>query len=278
MSGPRTAIATGSVLPRSPLLGGVLAKAVRDRWVPFVAITAVLWFYTAFALGVYSSFGNEAVNLVQQMPDALSALYGSNDGTVAGVVASATFAIMAPVVLVAYAIVSGKSAVLGEEKQRSLDLLLTSPVSRTRVLLSQLLVAGVAVVLISVLTWLGMEAVAAVVGMDLSGQDIAAATLQLCGLAWMFGALSAAICAWTGSGVGAGVAGAVAAISYFLTTLLPVSPELADYARYTPWYLYTGPEPLVGGVGWWQFLVLVAIAAALVLAALIGYRRRDLRG
>lgn len=278
MRTPPTSAAQAPQLPRSPLLSGLLGKSIRDRWIPVVAITAVMWFYTGFALGIYASFGDEAVSLVQQMPDALAALYGSNDGTVAGIVASATYSIMAPLVLVAYAIVSAKTAALGEEKQQSLGLLLGAPISRTRVLMTKLIVVGAGVALLSLLIWAGVVGVAAAVGIDLSAQDIAAASIQLCALAWLFGALSLALCAWTGSARGAGIAGALAAISYFVTTLLPVNPDLADYARLTPWYLYSGPEPLASGVGWWQWSAMVLGAVVLVLVGVAGYRRRDLKG
>jgi hypothetical protein len=74
------------------------------------------------------------------------------------------------------------------------------------------------------------------------------------------------------------VAAGVALLSYFLTTMLPVVEELADLARLTPWYLYTGAEALYEGVDPVLLLIAVAIAAALFGMGAYTLDRRDLKG
>ena len=239
-------MSTESLLPSPGFwLGGIVRKSIRDRWVSVAAVTAALVFYAAFALGIYSSFGDEAVSLIQNMPDALAALYGTNDGTAVGLVTSATFSILAPLILLAYAIAGGKNTAVGEEQAETLDLLLSTPVSRTRALLGKAWVLAAAIVVVSVLNWRAMELIGPLVGLDVSAQNIFAATVHLIGLAWMFAAFTLAICAWTGSPVGAAIGGALAGVSYLATTLLPIDPDLADLAKFTPWHLYSGGEPLI---------------------------------
>ena len=127
--------------------------------------------------------------------------------------------------------------------------------------------------------WLGNEVLAGIFGLDLSQHDQLASAIQLVGMVLLFGALSLGVSAATGSSaIGIGVAAGIALVSYFVTTLLPVVEELADIARLTPWYLYTGAEAMYEGLD--PVLLAIALAIAAVLFGAGAYRldRRDLRG
>lgn len=88
-----------------------------------------------------------------------------------------------------------------------------------------------------------------------------------------------AISAWRGSsGLGIGIAAGVAAASYFVTTLLPVVEELADVARFTPWFLYSGADSLNDGINVIFLAMAVGAAAALLWVGLFTLDRRDLKG
>jgi hypothetical protein len=120
--------------------------------------------------------------------------------------------------------------------------------------------------------------IAALVDMDLSEQNVLAASVQLLGMVMLFGALSLGLAAWRGSSaIGVGVAAALALLSYFATTMLPVVEELADLARLTPWYLFSGAESLNDGIDIILLGIAIGIAAALFGAGLYALDRRDLK-
>ena len=259
------------------MLGSVFAKALRDRTVATLVVAATLLTFAGFSMGIYAGFGTEASQLLEGLPDAIAALYGSNDGTLAGMVTGALFGLMGPMVLLAYAIAAGSSAASGEEKHHTLDLLLANPVSRTRVLLAKSAVLALGVLTIAGLLWVGGVAIASVVSLDISGQDFFAASLQLAGLGLMFGFLTLAISSWSNGTIGAAVSAGLAGVSYLATSLFPIEPALADYAQYTPWYLYSGHEPLTNGVDLIGLVAMLAISGLLLLIAVVGFNRRDLR-
>jgi hypothetical protein len=120
---------------------------------------------------------------------------------------------------------------------------------------------------------------AALFGLDISSHDPLAASVQLIGMVFLFGALSLGISAWRGSSaLGIGVAAGVAVLSYFVTTMVPVVEDLADLARLTPWYLYTGADALYEGIDPILLLISAALAAALFGLGAYTLDRRDLKG
>lgn len=260
------------------MLTGVFAKTVRDRGLAILLVAVILVFLSGFSMAIYSGFDDGVLSFYDDMPEALTALYGVNDGTAAGIVTGAIFNVLGPILLLVAAISGASDAAIGEERRESIGLLLANPLSRRHLLLSKMAVMVIGVAVIAVMLWGGSLAVSELVGLDLAGRDVGAASVQMIGLAWMFGALALVIGAATGQRYGSGIAAFVAAISYLVTNLFPVEPDLEPYASWSPWYLYSGGEPLQNGIDWPGLMAMTAIAAALIVASVPLYDRRDIRG
>lgn len=261
------------------LLGSVFRKALRDAVGWTVVAIVAMWLISLMMAFVFGSFGDEYAALVSDMPPAMSAIYGQNDGTPAGIAMSSMFSLLVPIVLLAYGIGLGASAAVGEEEAGTMPLLLANPLRRSSILLAKASVVVIGLVIITLMTWLGIELSATVVGMDLSNQRVLAASMQLLGLTLAFSGLALSLSAWRGSSaVGVGVAASVVLGSYFITTLLPVIEELADAARLTPWYLYSGAQALDQGVDVLLLGIAAVVAVLLLWGGLLTLERRDLRG
>jgi ABC-2 type transport system permease protein len=259
------------------VLTSVFTKGLRDRTTPTVVAIVGTLLYAGLGMGVYANFDDTALDFVDQMPEAIRSIYGTDTSTSAGLVLGAMFGLMAPLMVLVYSVSGGTDASTGEERSQTLGLLLANPISRTRVLLAKAGVVGIGVVLFCIAAWGGIEAIAAVTGIDTSGQRIPAGCLQLAGLGLMFGALALAIGAGTGRSIGSGITAGIASISYLITTLLPTEPDLERFAKFTPWHLYSGGDPLNEGVDWPGLVAMLVIAAGLVALSVILINRRDLR-
>jgi ABC-2 type transport system permease protein len=264
---------------RDRLLSNVFTKAIRD-WLTWTIIAVVaLWLIGAMYFAVMSSSGDAYVTMLEDFPEALANIYGTQDGTAIGMALSGMYSLMAPLVLLAYAIGLGSSAAVGEEESRTLPVLLSSPLRRRSILIAKTAVVVLGVIVVVAGLWLGNEVLAVIFGLDLSQHDQLASAIQLVGMVLLFGALSLGVSAATGSSaIGIGVAAGIALVSYFVTTLLPVVEELADVARLTPWYLYTGAEAMYEGLDPVLLVIALTIAAALFGAGAYRLDRRDLKG
>jgi len=264
---------------RDRLLANVFTKTIRD-WLLWTAIAVIaLWSISAMYILIMGTSGDAYLTMMEDFPEALSNVYGMNNGTAEGLAMSGIFFVMAPLVLLSYAIGLGSSAAVGEEESRSLPILLSSPLRRRTILVSKSAVVLLGVLVTVLLTWLGVVSLAALVGMDLSEQNVTGASIQLLGMVILFGALSLGLSAWRGSsGLGIGVAAGLAVLSYFVTTLLPVVEELADVARLTPWWLFSGADPLTNGVDVVLLGIALLLAAALFGVGAYTLDRRDLKG
>jgi len=264
---------------RDKLLGSVFSKTVRD-WLLWTVIAVIaMWLISALYIGIMALSGDAYVTMMDDFPEALASVYGMNNGTPEGLAMSAIYFLIGPLVLLTYAIGLGSSAAVGEEEARSLPILLSSPLRRRSILLAKTAVASIGVLVITALTWLGVVAVAALVGMDLSDQNVLGVSIQLLGMVFLFGALALGLSAWRGSSaLGVGVAAGLAVLSYFVTTLLPVVEDLADVAKLTPWYLFSGADSLSNGIDVILLGIAVLIAAALFGLGVFTLDRRDLKG
>ncbi len=260
------------------MLASVFTKAARDAFLWTIAALVVLLVMAAVAMPMYAEFGEGYLGLLDDMPAWLRVVYGDSLGTVGGLVGMAMFTLIGPLVVLVYAIGMGTGAAVGEEEDGTLSLLLANPISRSRVLLSKASVAILGILVIAAGLWLGIDAVARLVGIDMDGQDTLAASIHMAALALVFGALALAVSAWTGSSaLGLGVAGILAVLSYVINTWLPLVKDLAGLARYSPWHLYAGADPLHKGLAPGLLALALGIAAVLFVAAFVGLARRDLR-
>ncbi len=118
-----------------------------------------------------------------------------------------------------------------------------------------------------------------IAGLGLGYGDIVAAGVLtaalgtvLGGTAFLAGAVSGRSLIATGVGTG------VAVLGWGINAFVPVNPDLAGWARVSPFYYYATPNPLESGLTWWHLVALLIAGTALVIAGVWAYGRRDLRG
>lgn len=265
------------------MLRSVLAKSLWDIRRSFAWWSLGLAGLVALMVAVYPTVrDNPALNdLVEQYPEALKgfiAFGGAVDYTsAAGYLGSELFSFMVPLLFIVATVGNGAGAVAGEEERGTLDLLLANPVTRRRVAVEKLLamtgeVAGLAAVL-----WATLWAGAAIVGMDVTGADLAAATASAAVLALSFGAIAFMVGAATGHralAIGVATAGAVAA--YLVNGLAALVSALEVPQKLSPFYHYAVGDPLRQGLALDHLGILSGIALVAALIGVLVFERRDL--
>ncbi len=194
-----------------------------------------------------------------------------------GFVDSQLFSFMIPLLFVAFGIFAGSGSIAGEEERGTLDLLLSNPLDRRRIILEKFGANLVAMALLGVGTWIGLVAGALMVSMDISWLRLAEATVSSALLGIAFGALAFALGSARGKrGTAAGVSAAIGVAAFLLDTLVPLVESLEPLTRISPFHYYNSAMPLFNGLDPLHVFILVAMTAALFAVALVTFERRDL--
>ncbi len=206
-------------------------------------------------------------------------LGGAGMATPEGWLSTETFSILAPAAIAALGIVDAARSIAGEEEDLSVGLLASNPIGRIKVMFDKSLAIVVHIVvasaLIGLFTWFGVV----VIDVDMNPLHAFAAAVHLTALGVMVAGLASLASAVIGRRVRAMIAaGAIAFVAYMVAVLLPISADLATWAKVSPWHYYWADNPLINGVNWVDVATMTVIGIALFAAATYVFTRKDLSG
>jgi ABC-2 type transport system permease protein len=259
------------------MLRSVLVKTIRD------ARRALVWWslgmlgVVLLTVGFWPSVRDspELERFARNAPDVLKAFTGGelDFATPIGYLEARLFALIVPVLFLIYAIGAGARAIAGEEEAGTLDLLLSLPLSRARLVLEKAAALGLQLGALALVLLAFVVAAAALVSMDVSAARIGAAVVTAYLLAVAHGALALAIGAGTGKrAVALGIAASVAVAGYLLDGLAQFVDALEPWRVLSP-FDWAG-HPLRNGLGAGTAALAVAAVVA-AAAALPLFARRD---
>lgn len=261
----------------------VVLQTLRERRRSLLWWSLGLVAFVALNIAFYPSIrGDTSINdYVKDLPESLRGLFAGGEldiASPAGYLNSQVFALMAPLILLIFAVGAGADAVAGEEERGTLDFLLAHPLRRRhyvvqRVLALTALVAGLSAVLLATV-WLGSLAVDLEIGFG----RLVAASASVGLLALLFGVLAlAAGSVWPGRARAIAVAAGVAVAAWLLDGLGQAVDVLDAWRPLSPYYQAIGRNPLREGAPWLGWGALAAATALLAAVAAAGLERRDLR-
>ncbi len=263
------------------MLVSVLAKTLRDQRRSLLAWSLSLALIVAMYVAVWPSVRDQPSmgDFIDQMPEALRSLFatsGADMSTPTGYIQVELLSFMGPIAVLIYAIGVGAGAIGGEEDRRTMDLLLSNPVGRTRVVLDKFLAMALGTFLLAAVMGLSLVLEGKLVDLELPPDKVAATMLHLALLGVVFGALALALSAGTGhTGLSRGVPGALAVVAYIVNALAPLVDVFDRIQKASPFYQYIAHDPLRQGIVWDGVAVSVSTVAVLVALAVVGFRRRD---
>lgn len=256
----------------------IFAMALRLRG-PQAAISAVGMALVILAVGaLFPAVGDSIGKL--DLPKGVAELLGGADyGSIQGWMRSEIGAIYGPLVVAVTAIGGAVAATAGEEEAGILGLVLAYPLERSRLVLGKAAAVAVQVVIVALGTFAGLIAGVAVGGGGVGLGDLAALSIHLACFGFAVGALALAVATTTGRrAVATAAAAGFALVGYLVNGFAPLVDGLAWLEYLSPFYYYEENDPIVNGIEPVDLVVLLVAAAALTVVAVLGMRRRDLRG
>lgn len=262
----------------------VLRRNVADQGRSMAAWTAGLMLLALMYMALYPTIHASGVNIQQlldQMPKALRDAFlgaGVDYNTPAGYLGTELFALVVPIVLLVVAIVGGSRALAGEESGGTIDLLLSTPLARERLVIEKAAATALPVLLMAGATWVLVAGLGPAFGLRVDLVTLAAALTAIALMALGFGQIAMLVAGATGHrGLGAGAAGALAVASYALNAVAPSVSALKGVDNaISPFHWTGGPGALANGVPWNGMVALLALAVAALVLTAVTYERRDL--
>jgi ABC-2 type transport system permease protein len=182
-----------------------------------------------------------------------------------------------PPILVIFAVVAGTGLVAGEEDKGTLDLLLSHPVRRWRLVTDKFAAFVVATLLIMVIAALFFVSASAMIGQTHDLDRIALATLNIAPITIASGALALmASVLFRSRRLATTVALVVIIGSYFLESMGKVVDLLEPYRPLALFHYYNSNAALLDKIKWGDAAILLGLAALFSAISLWAFQRRDI--
>ena len=223
--------------------------------------------------------GSGLTNSFNDLPPSVQAATGIADlGTASGYLQGQLFSTVVPLLFLSFAIGRGARAIAGEEERGTMDLLLATPIRRSRVVLEKALTIVLELILLALILWLSLIVIGPLVDIGISAGRLAAATLAGVALGFLYGAIALACSAGLGRrGLSLGIAAALAAAGFVYTSIAPFVSALSDNVGLSPFQHAYGYDPLKNGLQLGDLALLLGGAAVFAALAVYLFDRRDVR-
>lgn len=263
------------------MLNNIFARTLRDNgWTIFwyaVGLVAISFYLMYFF--PYISRQQEILKLLDNMPAFIKNLVGDTVklGTPEGFFHIQPFSVFAPFIFLIFSISKGAEAIAGENEKGTLDLLLSSPISRRRVTAEKFGAIAAASLFLSVVFWGGMTLASLVFSIAISPLRLGEAILSC----FMFSAAFTALTMTLGSltlkkKMSIGIVSGYALAAYLVNAYAPMVTLLKPYRPFSLFYYYNGASPVIYGLDIGHFLVLLGITILFFVLAALLFENRDL--
>lgn len=262
-------------------MGELVRQTLRIEWKALLgwllSTLALIIAITAFFPAIK---GNAALTgSFDNLPQSVQAAFGIADlSSAAGYLQGQMFSTLAPLIFLSFAIGRGARAIAGDEERGTMDLLLSNPIRRSRVVLEKGAAILFQLVALAVLVWLALVVLGPPFELHVGVGNLAAATASVAALGGLYGAIALCLSGATGRrALSLGITSGLAGAGYLYTAIAPFVSSLSNRSGISPFQHGYGYDPLANGMRWGNFLALVITASVFVAAAVILFDRRDVR-
>ena len=262
------------------LLRNVFTKTLRDlRW-PTFWVALGMGGMTAYFAILYPTYSKilDISSLLAKMGPVAKLMGATGDiNSLTGFLHIELFSMILPALMVVLAAGLSSGFTAGEESRGTIDVLLSYPISRRRLVLEKCLAVLIACVVAAAVTWALGLAGAAISSSPLAADKLAAACVMLVLISLVYGSLALAISTATGNrGAAIGVAVGLLVVTYLIDGLANIVDGLNTIRWISPFKYYMGNDPLRNGIDLGDAAVLIGITAVLVVVSVVAFERRDL--
>ena len=248
-------------------------------WTIGISLTLIL------ILSIYPSIRDQYAtfnNLIKKLPSSIMDLKtGGSSSSFAspiGYLNSQIYFATMPLFLLIMSIGLGGSVLGNDEKDHTLELILSRSISRTKLIISKL-IATFVILFIPVLTSsVVISITSSIINIDVPQKYLLLADFYLLMFTFMFGliAFSISSAVSVSKRIGAATSSILAFSSYILTSLAGMNHYVLDFAKLLPWYYFSPSNLLNGVVSNNLSIYIITVIVIAILISIIGFNKRDI--
>jgi ABC-2 type transport system permease protein len=214
--------------------------------------------------------------LIENYPEPLRKLFNLDEfASGQGFLNVELYSLMLPILFIVFAVGRGARAIAGEEEAGTLDVLLVTPVSPTRLILQQAAALVVAVTALGAVLLVTVLACSLAFGLGISAGAAATGSLSMILLGTEFGCVALAVGVVTGRRAAAiAVAGTAALAAYLLYVVGQLVESVRPWQPLSPFHQAVTGGPLGAGLPPAYAWMLLAAAVVIAVATPV-FERRD---
>lgn len=238
------------------------------------SLLAITWLYAY----LFESFSSEITSFEEILPPELQGFLGdvSTASTPEGWLNLEYFQFFYPILISIVAIMTGAAIIGNEEKNGTLELLLTRPISRARIFLEKSLTLYGQIIIINVLSMLGVLIGTLMFPFDVDLGKVIVAHVSGTLLAIVFGTFALMIQGiFRKKSLALGVGSAFFGASYISFAISKINEPL-EWLEHISFFTYFQAEDiLLNDPTWWYFGVMLTSIIAFQLIGILVFSRRD---
>lgn len=260
----------------------IITKTLRDRWRSTTAWSVGLLAIITLQLYIYPTVATSSGAMqeyIDAFPEALKTIFRLEDYfSGAGFLGTELFSLMIPLILISVAAARGSTAIAGEIEAGTADILFALPISRTKILVSKMFALVLELLFLVTLAVTSIAIGATMVDMEISTISLITATSASGLMALVFGSIALVAGSLTGKrGVATGLAITFAIAALLFYSLAPIVNTFDYLTPFNPMDWAINGNPLSNGVSALSLVKLVLLFNAFSAAALLLFRKRDIK-
>lgn len=255
----------------------VISHQLRSRWRGLLIWGVALGGLGALYVALFPSMGALLDDYVKNAPEYLQGFLGDLQGpiTIERWLGLELMNAIIPVALPFLAIVIGARTVAGSEERKTLDMLLSNPLPRRRVIAGATATMAISLAGVLAVTWVITYVAVPIVGVDLSPGALAAGLTVMWSFCLLFGAFGLLMSTLVRRAVLATVVPAAVLVVMYVIDNLAKATKAMEPAGVFSLFHHLG-KPLEGDFPWTAVLLMLAGACALAAVAAATFARRDI--
>lgn len=230
---------------------------------------------------IYPSVGGNTnfTKAFSSAPEGFQAFIGSAEffATPNGFIHAEFFALTMPVIFCILAIMVGSSLISNEEESKTIELLLSRPIKRSRI------VYGKALGMIILIGWLGVCILIGLISgryivpeFSINLTQVGLSVLNLVLLSLVYGMSALALsCVFGRRGISAGIVGGYFIMSYIIGTFGDMIDWIKPFKTVSLFTYYDTQSILQGAINWWHVLFLLVVGGIIYAFAILSFSRFD---